>query len=328
MMLDLVVGNYDSTTVAVLLGDGSGAFAAPVFYEAGTWPGHVKCYDYDGDNNIDIITTNYYEDSVMVLLNDGNGAFAAPFAAYAGDGPSTAFPADLDNDGDCDLVVTNYDSDSISILINYSTYLLTINSQLATGRTPTYVAAADFDMDGDSDLVVTNMNSNTISVYQNNSGTFAFDADYNVARGPRMVLPIDIDGDIDKDLVVCNCFDGMITVLLNRTTLPPIPTDVEDNPAHTALPDDYVLQTNYPNPFNPSTTIKYALPERSHVTISIYNILGRKIATIVDDTKAAGEYKAVWDGRDYENHPVASGLYLYQIKTDKYTESRKMLLLK
>jgi len=326
--IDLIVGNYDSTTVAVLLNNRSGAFAAPVFYEAGDWPGHVKCYDFDDDDDIDIITTNYYDDSVGVLFNDGSGAFNTSMSYYAGDGPSTAFPADIDNDGDCDLIVTNYDIDTISILTNDGSNNLTISSQFSSGLTPTYADAIDFDSDGDSDLVVSNMNSHTISIYENNAGVFTYNADYNVGRGPRMVLPIDIDGDLNDDLVICSCFDGMITVMLNRMTLPPLPTDIEDNGDMTIIPDEYILQANYPNPFNPSTMIKYALPERAHVTISVYNILGRKVATLVDDTKAAGEYVATWDGRDSENREVASGLYLYQIKAGNITESRKMLLLK
>ena len=93
-----MVGNYDSTTVAVLIGNGDATFAEPVFYEAGEWPGHVKCYDFDSDGDIDIITTNYYDDSVGILLNDGSGVFASPLKFYAGDGPNTAFPADLDNE--------------------------------------------------------------------------------------------------------------------------------------------------------------------------------------------------------------------------------------
>ncbi len=326
--LDLVVGDYDSTTVAVIIGNRDGTFADAVFYEAGSWPGHVKCYDFDSDDDIDIITTNYYSDSVGILLNDGNGVFAPPLMFYAGDGPSTAFPADLDNDGDCDLVVTDYDSDSISILTNNGFGSLSISSQFSAGMTPTYVNAIDFDLDGDSDLVVSNLNSHDISVFENNAGTFTFNANYNVGRGPRMVLPLDIDGDIDQDLVVCSCIDGMITVILNRTTLPPLPTDVGENPDRAAIPDNFILQANYPNPFNPSTTIKYALPERSDVTISIYNILGQKITTIVNETKPAGEYTTIWDGRDANGRPVASGLYLYQIKAGKFTESRKMLLLK
>jgi hypothetical protein len=297
-LYDLVVGNYDSTTVAILTGNSDGTFNDPVFVEAGSWLGHVRCYDYDNDGDLDLITANYYEDSVGILLNDGNGVFTAPTKYYAGDGPNTAFPADLDNDGDCDLVVTNYDSDSLSILLNDGTGALSINSIYAGGLLPSYAVAVDFDGDTDNDLVVANQNSHDISVFENiGAGNFTLNANYGVGRGPRMILAVDIDGDTDKDLVVCHCTEGMITVILNRS-IPSLPTDIDDTPEYTIVPEQFILQTNYPNPFNPSTTIKYNLPKRTEVAISIFNILGRKIATIVNESKPAGEHIAYWDGLD------------------------------
>ena len=93
-------------------------------------------------------------------------------------------------------------------------------------------------------------------------------------------------------------------------------------------PHGYSLSHNYPNPFNPSTTIDYTLRTGSRVEISIYNILGQKINTIVDESKPAGKYSVCWNGRDGNGRPVASGVYLYQIRAGEYIESKKMLLLK
>jgi flagellar hook assembly protein FlgD len=94
------------------------------------------------------------------------------------------------------------------------------------------------------------------------------------------------------------------------------------------LPDAFSLSQNYPNPFNPETVIKYALPEDCHVELTIYNILGQKVKTLINQSQVAG-YKTVhWNGRDDEGNELASGVLFYKIKTPKYSETKKMILLR
>ena len=111
-----------------------------------------------------------------------------------------------------------------------------------------------------------------------------------------------------------------------RTIDPSLVVSVDDTEPE--LPDGYGLEQNYPNPFNPRTTIVYSLPHSSRVEIAIYNLLGEKVATVVDARKPAGEHAAVWNGRDSESRPVATGIYFYRIRTDEFEQTRKMLLLK
>ncbi|MFZ5979163.1 MAG: FlgD immunoglobulin-like domain containing protein [Candidatus Zixiibacteriota bacterium] len=105
-------------------------------------------------------------------------------------------------------------------------------------------------------------------------------------------------------------------------------TDVEDNEYGDVLPYRFELSQNYPNPFNPVTTIQYNLPERSHVTIEVYNVLGQKVRTLVDREESAGSYKITWDGTSSSGNAVSSGVYLYRFQADDYTETKKMVLLK
>ena len=90
-----------------------------------------------------------------------------------------------------------------------------------------------------------------------------------------------------------------------------------------SLPGVYSLDQNHPNPFNPVTTISFALPEPAYVTLSIYNILGEKMATVVDGNLDAGYHTAEWNGSN-----VASGIYLYRIETANFVDTKKMVLLK
>ena len=106
------------------------------------------------------------------------------------------------------------------------------------------------------------------------------------------------------------------------------PTDINDDTGEGGLPEGFVLHQNHPNPFNPSTTISFALPVRSDINLSVFNILGRKVATIADDTYEAGYHSLIWDGRDSEGREVSSGVYFYRLDTDKFSECRKMLLIK
>ena len=88
------------------------------------------------------------------------------------------------------------------------------------------------------------------------------------------------------------------------------------------------LYANYPNPFNPNTTMKYDLKENSHVSLVVYNMLGQKIKTLVDVHKTAGHHSIEWDGTNDIGVQVSSGIYFYTYKTKSYTNTHKMILMK
>lgn len=94
------------------------------------------------------------------------------------------------------------------------------------------------------------------------------------------------------------------------------------------LPDNYELSPNYPNPFNAYTVINFYVPVPGPAKLSIYDILGRRVSTIVDELLSIGEHSAKWDGRDGQGNPVATGIYFYHLRAGDLNTSRKMLLLK
>ena len=94
------------------------------------------------------------------------------------------------------------------------------------------------------------------------------------------------------------------------------------------IPETFLLRQNFPNPFNPITTMLYDLPEDSKVSIFIYDLLGRHIRTLIDQDLSAGYHKVLWDATDDLGRPVSAGVYLYQIQAGEFTQTRKMLLLK
>jgi hypothetical protein len=94
------------------------------------------------------------------------------------------------------------------------------------------------------------------------------------------------------------------------------------------LPISYGVGPNYPNPFNPSTTIGYQLPEVIEVRLAIYNILGQAVRVLVDERMEAGYHRVAWDGRDAEGTQVSSGVYIYRFEAGPYHKVQKMMLLK
>jgi len=94
------------------------------------------------------------------------------------------------------------------------------------------------------------------------------------------------------------------------------------------LPITYYLYNAYPNPFNPVTFLRYDLPEDGLVNITIYDMMGRKVKTLVNGSQAAG-YKSIrWNATNDRNEPVSAGLYLYTIQAGKFRQTKKMVLLK
>jgi hypothetical protein len=93
-------------------------------------------------------------------------------------------------------------------------------------------------------------------------------------------------------------------------------------------PRQFSLEQNFPNPFNPKTVISYTVGKTTHVSLKIYDMLGREVKTLANGIKTPGEYEVVWDGRSDWGTEVSSGLYIYQMISDDYVETRKMLLLR
>lgn len=150
--------------------------------------------------------------------------------------------------------------------------------------------------------------------------------DYIAADGDVLLLTFDVNKDIKGSEK--SSFE-FARVLLNETDFTALAKT--DEIILSGKPIEFSLNQNYPNPFNPSTTIRYEIPEDGYVTISVYDVVGKLVTTLVDEQKDAGFYSAVWNGRNGSGDEVGNGIFFYKItvkgKTN-FTDVKKMLLIK
>jgi hypothetical protein len=163
-------------------------------------------------------------------------------------------------------------------------------------------------------MYIETSNISTSFLYKNNNGSSTWDllGELNGHNGHAFASKMQINsrGDIFY-------MDGSSLYKVNSTI-----TSTENN-VNTYIPQKFQLYQNYPNPFNPNTLIRYQLPEDGLVTLKVYDVLGKEIATLVNDHQSAGYYKV-----EFKASNLSSGLYIYKITAKNFTQSRKMLFMK
>ena len=119
----------------------------------------------------------------------------------------------------------------------------------------------------------------------------------------------------------------------NKTTAENGPFNISINASSLSVeelltPKEFKLYFNFPNPFNPSTTILYALPEKSHVSLQIYDILGKRIKLLVSESQNMGHHSKIWDGTNEQGEIVSGGVYIYVLNAGSYYDTKKMIYMK
>ncbi len=247
--------------------------------------------------------------------------------------------ADVDGDGEVDLL-------SVSVMREFffaaTTYhgldLWRLDASGGVSRHPLLgsqvqvshrAIAHDLNGDGLLDLALVDGNLATgpalVVLTGQRDGLPVVEGRYRLPGTGGQVLPGDVNGDGATDLVVLGRNmaggPGGAFVFLNQHT-PATAIAAET----TSTPSAFVLGANYPNPFNPATTIPLALPaDAGEMALTIYNVLGQPVRHVWAGSLAAGEHRLAWDGRDAEGQPVAAGVYWYRLQVGDQTRTRKMI---
>ena len=236
--LDLVVANFNSNNVSVLLnttaaGDATLSFADKQNVPTGEGPIYVTTGDLNGDGKLDLAVVDLLVNTVSILLNTTAAGAATPSFApkqdfATGDGPLSVALGDLNGDGKLDLSVANFNSSNVSVLLNTTAPGSATSSfsgiqDFATGDGPSFVTMGDLNADGRLDVVVANFVFDTVSVLLNTTAvgattaSLAVNKEFATGTGPIFVTVGDVNGDGKLDLTVANFNSDNVSILVNTT---------------------------------------------------------------------------------------------------------------
>jgi hypothetical protein len=244
---------------------------------------------------------------LMVVVSDGSATDTTSFELTVNtvnDAPSSFA---LNEQDSVYITMANFDSDSIVFawdesadvdddeLTYHFTAELIINNQLTTEYDTTLTANA--------------MKIDYKSVFD------------EIYAAQAMLAAIEWDVSVSDGVEEVMSENGPLTVGVNAS-------DAVLSIDEELLPDKFALHQNYPNPFNPITTLRYDLPENSLVNIIIYDLLGRQVKSLINQTQEAGYKSVLWNATNNYGKPVSAGVYLYQIQAGEFVQTKKMVLLK
>ena len=350
---DLAVANSGSNSASVLLGNGDGTFGLKTDFAVEGNPQSLAIGDLNGDGKADLAVGNAGSNTVSILLGGGDGTFAPEAAFQTGPGPSSIGLADLDGDGKLDVASANAGSNTVSVLLGDGGGALGTKTDFGTGSAPSWVALGDLTGDGKPDLAVANRKSNSVSVLVNSpAGLFAPVAlSTEVGSGEVTITwhvptasglafrvyrrtadtdwaEIGVAGRASSEVVVFT--DAQVhggtrygyRLLANQLLSDEVWVLVGESGAPSVLR----LGPGAPNPFVARTQLSYGVPAAGHVRLEIFDVQGRRVATVVDQVQAAGWRAAGWDGRDARGRMVASGTYFARLESDGKVEVRKLVM--
>jgi FlgD Ig-like domain/FG-GAP repeat len=308
--------------------------------------------DFNGDDTIDIATSFHprFGSGELWFYWGGDAFDTIPDLIIKRPGPSSdeyqlfgrtlINLGDVNGDGYDDIYAHPGNSeDTLGFIYYCGPVIDTIPDVIFSDNTLHAAAAGDVNNDGFMDLITSfGFQANSFSwvnVYYGGANMdslidIRIDVEdipgYRILWGMNVAGIGDVNGDGIDDFAVANVRNdsGQVYIFAGAGLV----TDVEiiDEPS---LPNDFELYQDYPNPFNPETTIEFSLVEREHVSLEVYNVLGQRVRDLVNESLSSGHYRVGWDGTDNSQKLVASGMYYYKLQVGKsFAQTKKMILLK
>jgi len=318
---DLFVANFNNQGNFLYQNNGDGTFTritnGDIVSNGGNSFGSAWG-DYDNDGFLDLFVTNLSNQNNFLYRNLGDGTFeriiGEDIVTNGGHSEGCAW-ADYDRDGDLDMYAVNFEGDNNFLYRNNGNSNSWINLLLegtSSNRSAIGARVKIKTADGWQ--------------YREVSGQTGYQSQNSL----NVEFGLGTSSQIDS--VVVNWPSGAEDIFLN--VQPNQFLTITENGSITGIGQDdqsaidgFELYQNYPNPFNPQTTIRFYLPQASEVELAIYDALGKRIKTLLNEVVTAGEHQQIWNGKVESGEQAGSGIYFYRLKSGKKILSRQMALL-
>ena len=321
---DVIIAVEDLDLITCFENDGNQNFVQHDISSAFNDPHFVTTADMDDDGDLDILSAYYSGQKIVCWENDGLFNFTMHIICESFGGPWVVRAVDLDEDGDQDILSSARSSDMIAWWQNHGNWnfeqhIIGQSSRINGSRD---VCAGDLDIDGDLDLVGIACYNNRIG-WGKNDGNQVFQgigigADFDY---PNRIQTADFDEDGDLDFTAVSYHGNSLEWWEN--TLIDFPDDnLYAGSSGLILSQPDIIHVS-PNPFNPTTSLSFVLPEAGFVSLIIYDIQGHEVAQLADGVKPAGPHSVTFDGSE-----LSSGVYYARIQAGDSRQTRKMLLVK
>ncbi len=319
---DLALCSSADNKVYWYLNNGAGSFTRRVVDPNLAKPREIEAADLDADGDFDLaVVATDTANTVTIYLNDGQQRFTRQ-VIFRGKEAFDLEIGDWDGNNTLDPVVCFSKQPAVAprrdvaVLQNSGAAVFTPLFLISQNETTTAIKLVDADGDNDLDLI---LSDGQLKLAENRPGQAPLITALRPQSRSYRVFGID-SGDINKDgvvdLLVADANGSEILLLLGEKSSR-VSEQVE------FIPEELMLAQNYPNPFNPSTTITFTLPKSGRVRLEIFNLLGEKVATALDEVRAPGVHRVPWQPQN-----LPSGTYLYRLETKSYSQTRKLLLLR
>ena len=292
--------------------------------EDGTSSIFLNVTDIDSDDLI----YNFYTNQPFFNFNlVEDTLFISPFLNWNGQANLTVFVSDGDNSANTsfDITVTPVNDSPLEFGLISPTIVDTFQINSSTDETIPFTWETSYDVDSDVTYRLTVTLDYLGNVYTQDYQDIT-DSSTAISTYEYAVFMTDLNLSLWNIDYVVEASDEEFTVLSEAGEF--IVANTSLSIASEIIPEVFALHQNYPNPFNPITSLRYDLPQDGLVNITIYDMMGRIVKTLVNGSQTAGHKSIQWDATNDRNESVSAGLYLYTIQAEEYRKTRKMILLK